>query len=238
MPTYEAAGLVMVSPSATATELTTTGNKSFHRVVGNDDTQGAAAVNYIKDVLKAQKVFVIDDGQTYGAGIIARGQEGPGHGGGRRGQGPDRRRPNFDATISKIKAAGAGRDRLRRLHQRGGAAAQAAPRGRRHRPSSSASTASTTPASRPVPATAAEGAIVTCPCLPGRRGRGHLRRRLRDGVRHATPGSYGAEGYDAAKILLEGFKAGKTTRKDLLDWVNAYDKAGLSRSTIKFDDDR
>ena len=40
MPTYEAAGLVMVSPSATAAELTTTGNKSFHRVVGNDDHAG------------------------------------------------------------------------------------------------------------------------------------------------------------------------------------------------------
>src|SRR4029453_17683853 len=53
MGTYEAAGLVMVSPSATAAELTTTGNKSFHRVVGNDTTQGQAAVTYIKDVLKA-----------------------------------------------------------------------------------------------------------------------------------------------------------------------------------------
>src|SRR5690606_28087690 len=70
MGIYEAAGLVMVSPSATAAELTKSGNKVFHRVVGNDSTQSAAAAVYIKDVLKAQKVFTIHDGQTYGQGII------------------------------------------------------------------------------------------------------------------------------------------------------------------------
>ena len=69
MKTYEGGGLVMVSPSATATDLTTTGNKSFHRVVGNDDSQGPAIANYISKVWKSQAVFIVDDGSAYGAAL-------------------------------------------------------------------------------------------------------------------------------------------------------------------------
>jgi len=49
-----------------------------------------------------------------------------------------------------------------------------------------------------------------------------------------APGSYGAEGFDAAQILLDGYKAGKKSREDLLAWVNAYDKQGVSKY-LKFD---
>ena len=106
MPIYEAAGLVMVSPSATNPELTAVGNKAFHRVVGNDSTQGAAAVVYFKTVLKAQKVFVVDDGSTYGKGIADEVKKGLGA----VVVASDKvqeKQINFDATISKIKAAGA-----------------------------------------------------------------------------------------------------------------------------------
>ena len=111
MATYEAAGLVMVSPSATAAELTTLGNKNFYRVVGNDNTQGDAAVSYIKNTLKASKVFVIDDGQTYGVGIIDRGQGRP-RAGVVASDKVQTDQTNFDATISKIKSANAGRHRV------------------------------------------------------------------------------------------------------------------------------
>jgi branched-chain amino acid transport system substrate-binding protein len=57
----------MVSPSATATDLTTKGWKVLHRVVANDSQQGPAAGRYIKEVLKAQRVVVVDDGTAYGA---------------------------------------------------------------------------------------------------------------------------------------------------------------------------
>ena len=75
-------------------------------MVGNDGTQGAAAAVYLKDVLQAQKVFLVDDGTTYGAGIIAETKKGRGA----LVAGEDKvqeKQSNFDATISKIKAAGA-----------------------------------------------------------------------------------------------------------------------------------
>ncbi|MGW1453229.1 branched-chain amino acid ABC transporter substrate-binding protein, partial [Micromonospora sp. NPDC002411] len=103
MPIYQAAGLAMVSPSATRTDLTQKGNTSFYRVVGNDGTQAGAVASYLK-TQNAQKVFMVDDASAYGAGITDElGKQ----------LGPlvvnkdkiQERQTQFDATVSKIKAA-------------------------------------------------------------------------------------------------------------------------------------
>lgn len=231
MPTYAAAGLVMVSPSATAAELTVAGNPSFHRVVGNDTTQGQAAVVYFKDVLQAKKVFVIDDGTTYGAGIAAEVKKGLGS----LVAASDKvqeKQANFDATISKVKAAGA--DAI----AYGGYTNEAAPLLKQLR--AGGVTAKFLgfdglyDPNFPAGAGAgAEGAVVTCPCLPASEAGGTFSADFEKEYGEA-PGSYGAEGFDGAQVLLDGFKAGKQTRKDLLEWVKAYDKQGVSKY-IKFD---
>ncbi len=231
MPIYEAAGLVMVSPSATATELTAGGNKVFHRVVGNDGTQGAAAVNYIKDTFKASKVFVIDDGQPYGVGIVEEIKKGLGP----VVVGSDKvqtDQTNFDATISKIKSAAP------EVVAWGGYTNEAAPFLKQAR--AAGVTAKFLgfdglydPGFPKGAGTAANGAIVTCPCLPASEAGGTFTADYTTEYGQA-PGSYGAEGYDGAKILLEGYLAGKKTRADLLAWVDAYDKQGVSKY-LKFD---
>ncbi|WDZ84263.1 branched-chain amino acid ABC transporter substrate-binding protein [Micromonospora cathayae] len=232
MPIYEAAEMVMVSPSATAAELTTAGNKSFHRVVGNDATQGAAAVTYLNNVVKPSKVFVIDDGQPYGAGIIAEVKKGLGA----KVVGEDKvqtDQTNFDATISKIKSSGA--DAI----TYGGYTNEAAPLVKQMR--ASGVTAKFLgfdglydPGFASGAGAGAEGAIVTCPCLPAAEAGGTFSADYEKEYGQA-PGSYGAEGYDGAMVLLEGYAAGKTTRKELLEWVDAYDKQGVSKY-IKFDE--
>lgn len=232
MPIYEAAGLVMVSPSATAAELTTANNKAFHRVVGNDATQGAAAVTYLNNVIKPTKVFVIDDGQPYGAGIIAEVKKGLGS----KVVGEDKvqtDQTNFDATISKIKSAGA--DAI----AYGGYTNEAAPLLKQAR--AAGVTAKFIgfdglydPGFPAGAGAAADGAIVTCPCLPAAEAGGSFSADYEKEYGMA-PGSYGAEGYDGAAVLLEGYAAGKTSRKDMLEWVNSYDKQGVSKY-IKFDE--
>jgi branched-chain amino acid transport system substrate-binding protein len=232
MPIYEAAGLVMVSPSATATELTQAGNKSFHRVVGNDGTQGQAAVNYIKDVFKAEKVFVIDDGTPYGLGIIDEVKKGLGT----AIAGSDKvqkDQTNFDATISKIKSAAPA------VIAYGGYTNEAAPLLKQAR--AAGVTAKFLgfdglydPAFPKGAGEGATGAIVTCPCLPAAEAGGTFSADYEKEYGMA-PGSYGAEGYDGAKILIEGYAAGKKTRADLLAWVDAYDKQGVSKY-LKFDE--
>jgi branched-chain amino acid transport system substrate-binding protein len=231
MPIYEAAGLVMVSPSATATELTAGGNKSFHRVVGNDKTQGGAAVNYIKNVFKAQKAFVIDDGTPYGEGIINEVKAGLGAAVVNSDK-VQTDQTNFDATISKIRSANPD------VVAYGGYTNEAAPLLKQAR--AAGITAKFLgfdglydPAFPSGAGEAATGAIVTCPCLPAAEAGGTFTADYQKEYNQA-PGSYGAEGYDGAKILLEGYAAGKKTRADLLAWVDAYDKQGVSKY-LKFD---
>jgi len=68
-PTYEAAKMPIVTPSATAVGLATTGANNFFRMVYGDDVQGSADANFLLNVKKAKSITVIDDATFYGAGI-------------------------------------------------------------------------------------------------------------------------------------------------------------------------
>jgi len=68
-PTFSAAHLATVSPSATNALLSTHGWKNFFRVVADDSVQGPADGNYVVKKLKLKKIYVIDDASTYGLGL-------------------------------------------------------------------------------------------------------------------------------------------------------------------------
>lgn len=71
-PIYQGAGLGFVSGSATRTTLTDGSRKGFFfRVVPPDAVQGPAVARYIAKVLKAKKVMIIDDQETYSTGLAA-----------------------------------------------------------------------------------------------------------------------------------------------------------------------
>ena len=231
MGTYEAATLAMVSPSATRLDLTAKGNKAFHRVVGNDGTQGKAVAAYLKSQ-NAAKVFTVDDGSAYGAGIVEelkkvvapvavesdKVQE---------------QQTEFSTLVGKIQASGAdfvfygGYTReaapfVKQLREAGVTAKFIGPDGLYD------------PGFATGAAGGAEGAIITCPCLPAEEAGGTFAADFQAEYGEA-PGSYGAEGYDAAKIYLDAFLAGKQSRADILAFVDSYDKQGVSKY-IKFDD--
>ncbi|MHB1486156.1 MAG: branched-chain amino acid ABC transporter substrate-binding protein [Acidimicrobiales bacterium] len=65
-PIFEQAGIVSVTPSATAPTLATHGWKYWHRIVGNDSAQGPAAASFITKKLGAKRVAVVDDNSEYG----------------------------------------------------------------------------------------------------------------------------------------------------------------------------
>jgi branched-chain amino acid transport system substrate-binding protein len=80
MPIANQAGLGNISPSNTNQTLTKpqygqtgtyrpTGNVTYFRVCTTDDHQGPALADYLYKQLNLKKVFVIDDTETYGAGI-------------------------------------------------------------------------------------------------------------------------------------------------------------------------
>ncbi|MCN0179331.1 branched-chain amino acid ABC transporter substrate-binding protein [Salinispora arenicola] len=232
MDVYEAAEMVMVSPSSTAIELTAGGNEVFHRVVGNDAVQGAAAAVYLRDVVRARKVFVINDGTTYGAGITDELTRALGELAGGTDQ-VQEKQVNFAATISKIKAAAP--DAI----AYGGYSNEAAPLVKQMREAGVTATflgldGIYDPSFPEGAGASAEGAIVTCLCLPSDKAGGTFAADF-EAEYGVPPGPFGAEGFDAANVLIEGLAEGNTTRKDLLAWVDSYDKEGVSKS-LKFDE--
>ncbi|HYL89784.1 MAG TPA: ABC transporter substrate-binding protein [Burkholderiales bacterium] len=66
---YRAAGVPVISPSATNPMLTEMGSGVQFRVIGRDDQQGPAIANYLRGTSRAKLVAVIDDSTAYGAGV-------------------------------------------------------------------------------------------------------------------------------------------------------------------------
>ena len=78
IPVLNKAGIPMISPANTATDLTVdkskdsvyyaSGKRSYFRVIPNDNIQGLVGANWMKD-LKVTKVFIVDDTDLYGKGL-------------------------------------------------------------------------------------------------------------------------------------------------------------------------
>ena len=226
---FNEAGLVTVSASATNPDLTKNGWKTFHRVLGNDATQAPAAAKYIKDNLKAKKVFVVDDASEYGKGIA----DGVKSSLGDLVAGTDTiqaKQTDFGPTVTKIKASGA--DAL----WYGGYYAEAGLLAKQLRAAGwdgyfVSGDGSNDPGF--VEAAGDKGAAdarLTCPCGPASE---EFTTKYKAANADKDPGTYSAEGYDAAKILVDGVKAGKTDRAGLLDWVGSYDEPGITKQ-LKF----
>lgn len=70
LPIYKAAGVVLISPSATNPELSQSGDyPNFFRTIASDDMQAKAEVDYALNVLGSKKIAVIHDKGDYGKGL-------------------------------------------------------------------------------------------------------------------------------------------------------------------------
>jgi branched-chain amino acid transport system substrate-binding protein len=66
---YEDEGVLMITPAATAPDLTTRGYKLIMRTTGLDSDQGPTAAKYILEHVKPQRIAVVHDKQQYGEGL-------------------------------------------------------------------------------------------------------------------------------------------------------------------------
>lgn len=73
---YEDEGILMITPAATAPELTARGYKLIQRTTGLDSDQGPTAAKYILDKVKPQRIAVVHDKQQYGEGLARAVQDG------------------------------------------------------------------------------------------------------------------------------------------------------------------
>jgi branched-chain amino acid transport system substrate-binding protein len=229
-PLFNEAGLVSITASATRPSLADQKWKTFFRAVGNDFSQGPAAGNYMKNVLKADKVYVIDDQSAYGAGLADEVKKvlGPAVVGSDKVQG-EGKQTEFSGVVTKVKAANVKAIFYGGYYQEAGlirkqltAAGVTAPLVAGDGVNDGAYITSAGQA-------AAEGTILTCPCQPAAEARGTFVQEYK-ALTGSEPGTYSDTAYDAANILLAGIKAGKSTREGLLEFVKGYSGEGVAAS--------
>ena len=241
LPYYKAGGLVMISPSATRVSLTDPaspdfGGPVFHRVVGKDDLQGPALAKYATAGVSSAKVFVFDDQSAYAVPLRGFVEAGLKKVAGATVVGGGDSVPNtttdFAPTIAKIKTSGAtvviytgyysqAAIFIKQLRDSGSTAIFAGGDGVFNQEFPKLAGAS------------AEGSRIT-----GVGGLAGISPKLETDFKKqmgVSSGVYSVESYDAANILLEGIKAGNTTRAKMLKWVKAYKGKSVSGNTIKFD---
>ncbi|KHK01932.1 branched-chain amino acid ABC transporter substrate-binding protein [Desulfovibrio sp. TomC] len=63
------ADIPMLTPASTSEKVTERGLPYMFRVCGRDDDQSIAAMKFIKDVLKAKTIYIVDDKTTYSQGL-------------------------------------------------------------------------------------------------------------------------------------------------------------------------
>jgi branched-chain amino acid transport system substrate-binding protein len=67
---YATKGLILMSPSATNTDLTKSGqHNNFFRTIAPDDAQAKTQIDFCLDVLKAKSIAIVHDKGDYGKGL-------------------------------------------------------------------------------------------------------------------------------------------------------------------------
>lgn len=237
-PILDEAGLPLITPSATGTSLSANGWKVFHRAVGNDNSQGPAAASYMTGELNVKKAAIIDDASEYGKGIsdIVRDEFKAEKLDVAVSESIDPKAQDYSSTVTKIKGANvdaiffggyyaeAGR-LVKQLRDGGVKATFVAPDGVLDQGFIDAAGA-----------TSAEGSILTCPCAPISEiaGGAEFQAAYKAEFKQ-DPGTYSAEGFDAANALLDAIKAGNTTRAAINTHLNTkLNYKGITK-TLKFD---
>src|SRR3954447_156895 len=228
--TFDAAGLPVISPSATNVTITQQGWTTWHRVIGNDAAQGAADAKYLTETAGAKKVYVVDDAQDYSKGLAtvvkdALGSAAVGYDEIQVGQ------TDMSATVTKVKSSGADAVFYGGYYTEAGLLVKQLRQAGWKGTFMSGDGAEDPAFIKAAGAQAAEGAILSAPAGPAPAD-------FNAKVKAATgsdAGLYTTQSYDAANIFLAALAAGKTSAKDINDFIGKYTGDGVS-GPIAFDD--
>jgi branched-chain amino acid transport system substrate-binding protein len=219
--TFFEAGLPSISPSATNVTITQQGWTTWHRLIGNDAAQGAADAKYLTDTVKAQKVFVIDDGQDYSKGLATVVKNTLGS----AATGSDQisvGQTDMSAVVTKVKAAGADAVFYGGYYTEAGLLAKQLRQGGFKGTFMSGDGSEDPGFIKAAGKDAAEGAVLSAPAGPPPAGFG-------------ATGLYATQAYDCANIFLAALEAGKEKPEDINSFIDDYTGTGVS-GPIAFDD--
>jgi branched-chain amino acid transport system substrate-binding protein len=227
-PTFEQAGIVNITPSATNDTLQTHGYKFWHRVVANDDFQGPAEVKWLTKKLNAKN--------DYGKGLADTVRKGlSGAGVTVVNDAIDPKASDFSSTVNNMHSSNvdaifyggyyADLSRLMQQLRDGGVKVPivsddgAADNKLLEGPNATETNVYATCACKIATADPSAADFVN-------------RYKAAFG---ADPGTYSTEGYDAANVILDAISHGNTTAKAINDYINTsgYSYKGVSK-TISF----
>jgi branched-chain amino acid transport system substrate-binding protein len=224
-PIFFQAGLLSLTASATNPKLTTNGWTNFFRGLGNDNSQGGAAANYLTKTVGDKKVCVVQDDSDYGVGLASvvtktLGSAADSACAGKVKTGDK----DFSAIVNQIK--GESPDAV----YYAGYYAEASPFVSQLRSAGVTATfvsgdGTNDPEFVKQAGSAAKGALLTCPCGPAPAAFAVAYKSLNS----VAPGVYSVEGYDLATIMLKGIDSGIKNRKDLVAYVKSYSGQGLAK---------
>ena len=237
MPGFEAAGLAVVSGSATNPGLATKGWRVFHRLVGTDADVAPADVVFLVDRLKAKRVAVIDDEGLYGKGLADLAAEGLRD----RGvavpvrTGVDPESVDYRGAVDAVIASDAdavffgglstpGARLVRQLRDSGYRGAFVGGDGVYQDEFISAG------------GPAAVGAYGSCPCIDATGGSPERTAFALEFEQTygSAPGAFAAEYYDSADLFLRAIGDGARSRATVLDGLGNADESGLTKR-IRFE---
>ena len=233
-PIIDEAGVPLITASATNPVLATGGKaggtpwKVFHRAVGDDNSQGPAAGLYIKDVLKAPKVFVADDQSAYGAGLadIVKKTLGSAIVGTDK-TGADGKQTDFSSTVTKVVSSGATAMFYGGYYQNAGLIRKQLTAAGWKGVLVAGDGVRDPGFVKSAGIAAAAGSIVTCPCTPPERAGGTFAADYK-AKWNVDAGIYSDVAYDAANIFLEGISAGNTTTDKMNTFLSTADYKGVA----------
>lgn len=239
LPSYKAAGLVIVSPSATRVGLTDPASPSygapvFHRIVSNDDLQGPALARAATTGVKNPTVFMVSDQSSYSEGLFSAVKAALGtalEASDKAAKGTT----DFSATISKVRASKAnvviytgyyadGAKFLKQLRDKNYKGVFAAGDGvlNSEFPKLAGKRQS-------------EGARLTAPIVPLEVASPSLTAQFKKEF-GANPGVYTTEAFTATNMILEAIKKGKTTRADILAYIKTIKHKNVAGVTVSFNE--
>jgi len=226
-PLFDEAGLPIITASATNPALSENGWSIFHRLVATDADQGPAAAQYISDVLGATKVFVVDDASDYGKGLADIVREDLGdlvvdNDSIQAGQ------TDFAATVTKARSSGAEAIYFGGYYTEAGLMTKQLREAGITAPFLSGDGSREQGYIDAAGAQAAEGAILTCPCLPNKANTGTFNDDY-EAEFGEPPAIYAAEGYDATNVFLAAIGAGNSSREDVNAFIGEYDEPGVTK---------
>jgi branched-chain amino acid transport system substrate-binding protein len=219
--TFFEAGLPSISPSATNVTITQQGWTTWHRVIGNDDAQGAADAKYLTTTAGAKKIFVIDDGQDYSKGLAGRVKSELGA----AAAGSDQisvGQVDMSAVVTKVKASGADAVFYGGYYTEAGLLAKQLRQGGFKGTFMSGDGAEDPGFVKAAGKAAAEGAILSAPAAPAP-------------ADFTATGLYATQAYDATNIFLGALEDGKDNPEDINSFIGSYTGTGVS-GPIAFDD--